>query len=124
MYPIPGQCPICHGDLFVERLTCTQCGTTINGNFTLQRLARLTAEQWLFVELFIRCEGKLNRMQEELDLSYPTIRNRLNEVIEALGYEIARESAEPADSRQSILNDLAQGKINVDDAVRMLKKGA
>lgn len=76
------------GELFVERLTCHQCNTVIQGEFGLQRLSRLTPEQWAFVEDFLRCEGKLTRLQEELGLSYPTVRSRLNDVIRALGYEV------------------------------------
>ncbi|HUM36785.1 MAG TPA: DUF2089 family protein, partial [Anaerolineae bacterium] len=81
MYPLPVKCPVCGGELFVERLTCHQCNTVIQGEFGLQRLSRLTPEQWAFVEDFLRCEGKLTRLQEELGLSYPTVRSRLNDVI-------------------------------------------
>src|SRR4030042_464494 len=88
MYPMPGKCPVCGDELYVERLVCAQCGTSIQGAFLPQRLSRLTSEQWEFVELFLRSEGKLNRVQEELRLSYPTVKNRLHEVMRAMGYEV------------------------------------
>jgi hypothetical protein len=121
MYPIPAKCPVCGDELYVAKLVCTQCGTTIEGTFIPQRMTKVTAEQWDFVELFIRSEGKLNRVQEELGLSYPTVRNRLHEVIRAMGYEVGE--SEPEDElRQSILDDLADGKTTVEEVLRLLKK--
>lgn len=123
MYPVPGKCPVCGDDLYVERLSCTQCGTAIEGSFLPQRLSRLNREQWEFVELFVRCEGKMNRVQEEMGLSYPTVRNRLHEVIRAMGYEVGEpESEEPLP--QSVLDDLAEGKTTVEAVLRMLSRHA
>lgn len=120
MYPIPTRCPVCGDELYVERLSCTQCGTALEGTFVVHRLAQLSPEQWNFVELFVRCEGKFNRVQEELGLSYPTVRNRLHEVIHAMGYEVGE--SENDEDMQSMLDDLAEGKITVDEVLRHLKK--
>jgi hypothetical protein len=73
----------------------------------------------------VRCEGKITRMEIELGLSYPTIRNRLHEVIRALGYEPGGE--EPASGmseadRQHILEELDQGRITADEAMRLLQE--
>ncbi|MGC9522907.1 MAG: DUF2089 domain-containing protein [Anaerolineae bacterium] len=119
MYPMPGKCPVCGDELYVERLVCGQCGTSIEGMFLAQRLSHLTREQMDFVELFIRCEGKLNRVQEEMGLSYPTVRNRLHDVIRAMGYEVGEPDAEEART-QSVLDDLAEGEISVEEALRLL----
>ncbi|MBP7592023.1 MAG: DUF2089 family protein, partial [Chloroflexi bacterium] len=69
MNPVIGQCPICNDTLTVTRLHCRTCDTTIEGHFTLGRLYELSAEQLNFVELFIRCEGKINRVEQELGMS-------------------------------------------------------
>ncbi|MFP4343163.1 MAG: DUF2089 domain-containing protein [Anaerolineales bacterium] len=122
MYAVPAKCPVCEGDLYAERLACMECGTAIEGEFVLQRLARLTPEQWAFVELFIRSEGKLNRLQEELDLSYPTVRNRLNEVIRALGYEVGGQEEAEGEERQEVLDQLSQGAISLEQALKRLRK--
>lgn len=122
MYPVPAKCPVCEGDLYVERLGCGQCGSTLEGAFTLQRLARLTQEQWSFVETFLSCEGKLNRVQEELDLSYPTVRSRLNDVIRSLGYEVGETDQEETQERAAVLDDLSSGNISVEEALQLLKK--
>jgi hypothetical protein len=122
MYPVPAKCPVCEGDLYVERLVCGQCGSTLEGAFTLQRLARLTPEQWAFVETYLSCEGKLNRVQEELDLSYPTVRSRLNDVIRSLGYEVGESDKEDLQERAAVLDDLSNGNISVEEALQLLKK--
>jgi len=121
MYPMPGKCPVCSGELYVEKLVCGQCGTSIQGMFLPQRLSQLTREQWDFVELFVRSEGKLNRIQEELSLSYPTVRNRLHEVIRAMGYEVGERDAQEIQT-QSILDGLAEGDLSVEEALRRLSR--
>lgn len=124
MNPILNHCPVCKDDLIVTRLECRSCGTTIEGNFTSSSFAQLTSAQLNFVEIFIRNEGKLNRMEGELNLSYPTIRNRLHEVIRAMGYEPGggEEPRLSVEDRQRILEDLNQGKITAEEAMRMLKE--
>ena len=119
MYSMPGKCPVCGDELYVEKLVCGQCGTSIQGMFLPQRLSSLTREQWDFVELFVRCEGKLNRVQEELHLSYPTVRNRLREVIRAMGYEVGAQDPQDLQT-QSILDELAEGTTSVEEALRRL----
>jgi len=83
----------------------------------------LTPEQLEFIFTFVRSEGKINRMEQELGVSYPTIRNRLNEVIRALGFEPGRE--EPVEitqeRRNGILEDLSAGRITAEEATRLLR---
>jgi hypothetical protein len=75
-----------------------------------------------FVETFIRCEGKLNRMERELGLSYPTLRSRLTEVITQMGFELGLEPAEISDKqRHRILDELAQGEISSEQAMQLLQ---
>jgi hypothetical protein len=75
-----------------------------------------------FVETFIRCEGKLTRMQEELSMSYPTVRARLNEVIRALGYEVQESTPRLSpEERSTILAQLASGEISSEEAVTLLQ---
>jgi hypothetical protein len=74
------------------------------------------------VETFIRCEGKLTRVQEELGMSYPTVRSRLNEVIQALGYEVTESKPEVSlEERRAILEQLASGEISSQEAVQLLQ---
>jgi hypothetical protein len=105
----------------VTRLHCRSCDSVLEGQFGLGRFYQLNAEQLHFVETFVRCEGKINKVQEELGFSYPTVRSRLMDVIRALGYEVRDESGVSPDQRRKILEDLAQGSISSDEAVRLLQ---
>ncbi len=125
-YPQPGKCPICGAELAVTRLHCHQCDTTLEGYYSAAAgpFNRLTPEQTQFLLAFVRCEGRLNRLEEELNLSYPTLRNRLGDVIRALGLEPSREEP-PArvtlDDRRRILEDLDQGRISAQEAGQLLR---
>lgn len=122
MYPLVGQCPICQDDLIVTRLHCRTCDTTLEGHFELGRLSQLAPEQLGFIETFIRCEGKITRVEQELGISYPTVRSRLHDVIRALGYEVGEEEAPIDDEkRRSILEDLSEGRVSSEEAIRLLR---
>ncbi len=114
-------CPVCDESLSVTRLHCRNCDTTIEGQFDVGRLGRLTPEQIDFVETFIRCEGKLNRMEPELDLSYPTLRARLSDVIRAMGFPVGPELGISDEERHRILDELASGKLSSEEAMRLLE---
>ena len=121
MYPVPTECPVCHDDLLVTHLTCRNCGTSLEGRFAMGRLFQLSAEQLHFVEVFVRCEGKINRVQEDLGISYPTVRSRLDEVIHALGYEVREKQAVEDEQRQEVLEQLARKEISSEEAFRILQ---
>jgi hypothetical protein len=87
----------------------------------MERFFQLSPEQLHFVEVFIHNEGKLNRVQEELGLSYPTVRSRLEEVIQALGYEVSKEAEVDEGRRQEILQKLATKEISSEEALEMLQ---
>lgn len=124
MNPVIGLCPICGEKLAVTRLHCRNCDTSVEGHFSLGRLYQLSYQQLQFVETFIRCEGKINRVEQEMGLSYPAVRARLTEVIRALGYEVGDEEASAGvseDERREILNQLSEGKIDANEAVKLLQ---
>lgn len=125
MHPIPGECPVCGGELIVTRLACRVCDTVIQGRFITGPFANLTSEQLVFLEVFIKNEGKITHMEKDLDLSYPTIRNRLHEIIRTLGYDPGKDEpgALTEEDRRQILEDLNQGHITSEEAMRMLSQG-
>jgi hypothetical protein len=126
MLPLPTQCPLTGGPVIVTKLYCPESGLTIEGEFAITLpFAQLAPEQVRFVELFVRCEGKINRMEEELKLSYPTIRTRLHEVIRALGHEPRREESEavPPVARKKVLDELDKGQISFEEAMQLLQQG-
>lgn len=127
MYAFPTECPVCHDDLFVTQLVCRNCGTKIKGHFDLDRLSQLIPEQRSFIEIFILCEGKLNCVQEELGISYPTVRSRLDEIIRMLKDATAEPppaASEPehAPQHREILERLARKEITAEEALQLLEE--
>lgn len=124
MQKLPGSSPFDGGDIVVTRFYCPGSGVTVEGRFELHSpFSQLNEEQLSFVETFLKYEGKLSRMEGELGLSYPTIRNRLHDIIRALGYEPGKEDAVPASAvdRSAILAELEAGNITFDEAMSQLR---
>jgi hypothetical protein len=87
-------CPVCTSELAVTRLRCGECGTTIEGEFSVGRFGRLTREQTQVLESFLRSRGNLRDMERELGISYPTVRSRVEQLVQALGFG-PRDQADP-----------------------------
>ena len=118
MAQMPSTCPGCAEPLEVTRLTCPACAMQIEGRFALPELLRLERSDQEFVLAFVRASGSLKEMGATLKLSYPTVRNRLDEVI-------ARLDASPATgeaARRKILDAIARGELSVKEAVKRLKE--
>ena len=125
-------CPVCSSELAVTRLNCRSCGTTLEGDFTVGRFGRLSRDQVMLLESFLRSRGNLRDMERELGLSYPTVRSRVEALIRALGFgprgddddvdEATRTAGAPAsDSRQAILERLARHEIGADEAAAAIR---
>jgi len=126
--PLPARCPFCQGPLTVTRLHCDACDITIEGRFSAvlaSPLARLSEAQLRFVEAFLRAEGKFSRLERELGLSYPTLRNRLREILQTMGAAPAAGPVPPktpsSAERQRILDELEAGRISPAEAARRLR---
>lgn len=81
---LPTQCPSCHAQLQVKSLTCNGCGTEIKGSYDLPFISLLTADEQAFVLRFIKSSGSLKEMSNQMQLSYPSVRNLLNDIIKKL----------------------------------------
>jgi hypothetical protein len=81
---LPTNCPSCTGALAVKRLRCERCETEVEGSYALPALTSLSQEDQEFVVQFVRTSGSLKEMAALLGVSYPTVRNRLDDVIEKL----------------------------------------
>ena len=78
---LPAYCPSCHSQLKVKCLKCENCQTEVTGIYDLPVLALLSSEDQQFILRFVKNSGSLKEMASELKLSYPTVRNMLNEII-------------------------------------------
>lgn len=122
-YKSPSQCPVCSHELVISRLTCNHCHTTLEGNFAPCKFCKLPPEQMDFIEVFIKCRGNIKDVEKELGISYPTVRNRLDGIIQALGYRVERnEEADGKDRRQEILAALEKGELTSQEAAKQLRK--
>lgn len=136
MYEINGRCPVCGGQMHITRMQCGTCQSALEGEFAVPgggrgeaphegyfgRLERLSPEQLEFVEIFLRCRGIIKNVEAMLDISYPTVKARLNTILETMGFRVEEEMPDPERRRErrEILQDLAQGKITTEEAHRRL----
>ena len=81
---MPTTCPACGEELRVERLVCRGCDTAVQGEYALPCFMRLTAEEQELLLDFVECSGSLKELASRRALSYPTMRNMLDEVIAKL----------------------------------------
>lgn len=118
-YKLISTCPVCGGRLTVTRLRCPGCSTEIENNFRLSRFEALKAEQLDFVEVFLKCRGNIKDVEKELGISYPTVRAKLDDVIEAMGFNSGKKETS---SSHEVLDLLEEDKISVEQALDMLKQ--
>ena len=81
---LPTSCPSCQAQLKVMALKCESCQTEVSGLYELPVLLRLSEEELQFILRFVKNSGSLKEMSAELKLSYPTVRNMLNEIIQKI----------------------------------------
>jgi hypothetical protein len=124
MRPLILKCPSCNGDLAVSKLRCHSCDIAIEGDFGVPALLRLNRAQLDFVEVFLKNRGNIREVERELGVSYPTVRARLDEVLDAIGFNLASRAADDRDddpgSRRAVLEQLSAGKISPEEAMRAL----
>jgi len=132
-------CPVCADELAISRLHCRTCGTTLEGEFGVGRFGRLSRDQMTLLESFLRSRGNLKEMERALGISYPTVRARVESLVQALGLadgegktlpsgaggegdlaEGPTASAE-ADARRAILERLARGELDAAAAAAALR---
>jgi hypothetical protein len=111
--------------LIVERVRLTSKDVAIEGRFELPQLARLGADDQVFVTAFIRCHGSIKEMERIFGVSYPTIKSRLNRIAQSLEFVETDVAPSQADMRNTIRNTimdrLKAGEISAADAIRELE---
>jgi len=111
------QCPSCSGTkLQVTKIECLDCETQFTGQFTIPGLLKLQEEDLIFVIDFVKCSVSLKEMATKQHVSYPTLRNRLNALIEALEHIDVQQKG----SKEEILKLVEAGKLSAVEAATML----
>jgi hypothetical protein len=124
-YPVMSECPVCQNDLEVTRLSCSNCGTELQGNFTLSKFNYLDTEKLYFIEIFVKNRGNIKAIEKELGYSYPTIKKMLDDVVEELGYsknDQEEDDETPDKSKIEILDLVNKGELSVEEATKLLEK--
>ena len=111
------KCPTCQKTMEISQLHCTGCDISLQGHFSLPRLARLPREHMRLAEEFLLCGGNLKDLAARLGISYPTLRRRVDGMIAALEAVVA-EDRQAADE---ILAGIEQGRITPEDGLRRVR---
>ena len=112
-----GKCPICNHDLYVKTLRCEECETEVTGEFTLSPFDYLTKEQIEFALVFIQNEGNIKGIEKSLNVSYPTVKKNIDDLVIALGFTVEEENTV---SRDDIKRKLKNGEITIEEAEELL----
>lgn len=128
-------CPACGGQIVITECKCSNCNLEMRGEFGLGPFNRLSEDQLTFVQVFLRTRGNLSEVEKILGVSYPTIRNKLDEVNRKLqnvepASEAPAEESTPdvpsltAEERQALLKQVAEGKLTAAEALDKLGQTA
>ena len=113
-------CPSCaSSNLTITEVTCDACGTQVRSRYQPSPLSVLDEEQQTFLLLFVRSRGNLKELEKTLGVSYPTVRAKLDELIDRL--EPPPAVAQPASDRKAVLAMVQSGQLAVGDALALLR---
>lgn len=116
----PRDCPVCGERLALTRLSCRACGTEISGDFEACEFCALGAEDRAVLRVFLASRGNMKELERHLAVSYPTARARFDALLARLG--LAPERPAPTGQRVELLERLAKGEIDIDEAMRTLEQ--
>ncbi|WP_134397260.1 DUF2089 family protein [Flavobacterium psychrophilum] len=81
---LPIQCPSCESSLLVTQLSCSNCTTLVSGHYPLPILLQISEEEQNFILQFFLTSGSLKEMASQMGNSYPTVRNKLDDIIQKI----------------------------------------
>ncbi len=116
------QCPVCASQLVISRLTCNKCGTAIEGTFGHGLFSNLSDEEARFMEIFIICRGNIKEVEKRLGVSYPTVRNKLDNLVAKLDYTRAADPDARRKRRIEIIDSIKRGDITPEEAALLMEE--
>ena len=111
------KCPNCGDQMVITSYRCNSCFTEVHGEFEVDSFSRLDDEDKEFIELFLQKRGSIKDVGEEIGISYPTVRNRIDKIVAKLGGKVDKKS-----HRIDILNMLDNGEITTEKAKQLLEE--
>ncbi len=121
MLKLFAQCPACSGPLIITEIQCPNCHLKMQGEFKPGLFSSLSDDQLTFVRAFLRVRDNLSEMEKVLGVSYPTIRNKLDEINQTLDRADQAPAVVESNPRTAILNQLAAGELNATQALEQLQ---
>ncbi|MBM4399341.1 MAG: DUF2089 domain-containing protein [Candidatus Cloacimonetes bacterium] len=109
-------CPVCKGKLQIKEYQCDKCNLTFRGEFGESFFANLSKEQMEFIKTFVIVQGNIKEMEKRLNISYPTVKNRLSEIIRAFGHK-----PDVSVDYTDVFNDLEEGFVSVEEAIALIE---
>ena len=130
---MPNKCLLCSGTLEITETACLECGVQMRGHFALAPYRQLDADQMRFLETFLRCRGVIRDMEAALGIAYPTVRKRMDALLDALGFAdgphptppappAPMTAAETAARRKDILAAIQTGAMDAESGLRALEE--
>src|SRR5215468_9212380 len=114
----PRDCPVCGDRLALSRRSCQSCGTELSGEFESCEFCSLSPDDRQVLRVFLASRGNMKELERHLGVSYPTARARFDALLTRLGVAPERPAA-PA-PRVELLEQLAKGEIDIDQAMQKL----
>ena len=135
MQKLFNQCPACGSPLVITECKCPACQLQMRGEFQPGQLSNLSDETLTFIKVFLSARGNLTEVERVLGISYPTIRNKLDEINSILnrnndtiilpdkttGSAAEKKAASVEDIRKDILQQVSDGRLSPAEAVQKLK---
>lgn len=109
--PVSNHCPYCNRAMQLTRMSCPSCEISVEADFPAPRLARLPVEHQRFIEMFVLASGNLKAIAEQAGVSYPTVRSRLDKIIDALRREIVESDAASGDGGRGVETGEAAARL-------------
>jgi hypothetical protein len=114
----PSNCPVCNSKLALTRLSCPSCETELSGAFAQCEFCVLTDEDRDVLRVFLASRGNMKDLERHLGVSYPTARARFDTLLTKLGIE--RGPITASASRLELMEQVARGEIDIDEAMKRL----
>ncbi len=115
----PLNCPVCNERLALTRLTCPACDTEMSGAFATCEFCVLSNDDREVLRVFLASRGNMKDLERHLGVSYPTARARFDALLAKIG--IDRPAAAPAQTRVDLMEQVARGEIDIEEALKRLE---
>jgi hypothetical protein len=136
MQKLFSQCPACGGQLIITECKCPACQLQMRGEFQSGQLSTLSDDELTFIKVFLTARGNLTEVERVLGISYPTIRNKLDEINNSLNRindatelrqkklsnTLETNPTSTEDTRKDILQQVADGRLSPTEAVQKLRE--